>query len=55
MVYLVIALAIDPNNKHLFRNVFDNLSGIVTNINNIVQLINCKTYSEFIVKLVELL
>lgn len=54
-VYLVIALAIDPTNKRLFRNVFDELSDIVTNINNIVKLINCKTYDEFIVKLVEML
>ena len=52
-VYLVIALAIDPDNKQLFRSVFDNLSGIVTNINNIAKLINCNIYSEFIVKLVE--
>ncbi len=46
-VYLVIALAIDPNNKQLFREVFDELSDI--------ELIKCKNYSEFIIKLVELL
>lgn len=54
-IYLVIALAIDPNNKQLFRNVFDELSDIVTNITNIIQLINCKTYKEFIIKLVDML
>lgn len=54
-VYLVIALAIDPLNKQLFRNVFDELSDIVTDINNVTQLINCKKYSEFIIKLVDLL
>lgn len=31
-VYIVIALAIDPNNKQLFREVFDELSEIVTEI-----------------------
>lgn len=54
-VYLVIALAIDPNNKQLFREVFDELSDIVTDINNVTELIKCKNYSEFIIKLVELL
>ena len=54
-VYLVIALAIDPNNKQLFREVFDELSDVVTDINNVTELIKCKNYSEFIVKLVELL
>ncbi|PEG66909.1 hypothetical protein A3Q23_08565 [Lactobacillus johnsonii] len=54
-VYLVIALAIDPNNKQLFREVFDELSDIVTDINNVTKLIKCKNYSEFIIKLVELL
>lgn len=54
-VYLVIALAIDPNNKQLFRDVFDELSDIVTDVNNVTKLISCKTYSEFIIKLVDLL
>ncbi len=54
-VYLVIALAIDPNNKQLFREVFDELSDIVTDINNVTELIKCKNYSEFIIKLVEML
>lgn len=54
-VYLVIALAIDPNNKQLFRNVFDELSDIVTDINNVSELIKCKDYSEFIIKLVDML
>ncbi len=31
-VYIVIALAIDQNNKQLFREVFDELSEIVTEI-----------------------
>ncbi|OYS21662.1 hypothetical protein CBF60_06320 [Lactobacillus taiwanensis] len=31
-VYIVIALAIDPNNKQLFREVFDELSEIVAEI-----------------------
>lgn len=54
-VYLVIALAIDPNNKQLFREVFDELSDIVTDINNVTKLIKCKNYSEFIIRLVEML
>lgn len=54
-VYLVIALAIDPDNKKLFRDVFDELSNIVTDINNVSQLVKCNSYSEFIVKLVDLL
>lgn len=54
-VYLVIALAIDPNNKQLFREVFDELSDIVTDINNVTELIKCKNYSDFIIKLVEML
>ncbi|MDF7639548.1 PTS sugar transporter subunit IIA [Lactobacillus sp. ESL0791] len=54
-VFLIIALAIDPNNKQLFREVFDELSNVVTDINNVTKLINCKNYSEFIVKLVDLL
>ena len=54
-VYLVIALAIDPNNKQLFREVFDELSDIVTDINNVTELIKCKNYSELIIKLVKLL
>lgn len=55
IVYLVIALAIDPNNKQLFRNVFDELSEIVTNINNIVQLIKCQNYDDFIKNLIQML
>ena len=54
-VYLVIALAIDPNNKQLFRNVFDELSDIITNIDNVVKLINSQNYGEFIINLVEML
>lgn len=54
-VYLVIALAIDPNNKQLFREVFDELSDIVTDINKVTELIKCKNYSELIIKLVKLL
>ena len=54
-VYLVIALAIDPDNKKLFRDVFDELSNIVTDINNVSQLVHCNSYSEFIIKLVDLL
>ena len=54
-VYLVIALAIAPDNKQLFREVFDELSEIVTDINNVTELIKCKNYSEFIIKLVEML
>jgi hypothetical protein len=54
-VYIVIALAIDPNNKQLFREVFDELSEIVTDINNVTELIKCKNDSEFIIKLVEML
>lgn len=54
-VYLVIVLAIDPNNKQLFRDVFDELSDIVTDINNVSELIKCQNYSEFIIKLVDLL
>lgn len=54
-VYLVIALAIDPSNKKLFRDVFDELSNIVTDINNVIQLIGCDSYSDFIIKLVDLL
>ena len=44
-MYLVIALAIDPNNKQLFREVFDELSDVVTDINNVTELIKCKNYS----------
>lgn len=54
-VYLVIGLAIDPSNKKLFREVFDELSGVVTDANNVRQLINCKNYNDFILKLVSLL
>lgn len=50
-----VCLVIDPNNKQLFREVFDELSDVVTDINNVTELIKCKNYSEFIVKLVELL
>lgn len=31
-VYIVIALAIDPNNKQLFGEVFDELSEIVAEV-----------------------
>ena len=54
-VYLVIALAIDPNNKQLFRSVFDELSDIITNIDNVIKLINSQNYGEFIINLVEML
>lgn len=35
--------------------MFDELSDVVTDMNNVTELIKCKNYSEFIVKLVELL
>ena len=54
-VYLVIALAIDPNNKQLFREVFDELSDVVTDINNVTEVIKCKKYKEFMIKLVEVI
>jgi lichenan operon transcriptional antiterminator len=54
-VYLVIALAIDPNNKQLFRDVFDELSNVVTNISNVSRLIKCNTYEQFIKNLVDML
>ncbi len=54
-VYLVICLAIDPKNSQLFRDVFDELSGIVTDVNNVTKLIRSSNYQDFLVKLVDLL
>lgn len=54
-VYIVIGLAIDPKNSQLFRDVFDELSDIVTNVNNVTELLKSKDYQDFIIKLVDLL
>ena len=54
-VYIVIGLAIDPKNSQLFRDVFDELSNIVTDVNNVAALIQSKNYQDFIIKLVDLL
>lgn len=54
-VYIVIGLAIDPKNSQLFRDVFDELSNIVTDVNNVTALIQSKNYQDFIIKLVDLL
>lgn len=54
-VYIVIGLAIDSKNSQLFRDVFDELSNIVTDVNNVTTLIQSKNYQDFIIKLVDLL
>ncbi|MBP2058484.1 lichenan operon transcriptional antiterminator [Lactobacillus colini] len=51
-VYIVIGLAIDPKNSQLFRDVFDELSEIVTDINNVTKLVKSTNYREFIMNLV---
>lgn len=54
-VYLVIVLAVDPNNKSLFREVFDDISEIMIEPANLSKLLKCKTYEQFIVQLTELI
>lgn len=54
-VYVVIGLAIDPQNTSLFREVFDKISEVMVDEENISQLIQCKTYDQFIEQLISLL
>ncbi|MCT3509511.1 PTS sugar transporter subunit IIA [Lactobacillus delbrueckii] len=54
-VYVVIGLAIDPQNTSLFREVFDKISEVMVDEENISQLIQCTTYDQFIDQLISLL
>lgn len=54
-VYVVIGLAIDPQNTSLFREVFDKISEVMVDEENISQLIQCTTYDQFIDQLINLL
>lgn len=54
-VNLVFLLAVNESNKQSYRNIFDDLSQIATNPQNIATLVRCKSYDEFIERLVSLL
>ncbi|NTW96794.1 MAG: BglG family transcription antiterminator [Erysipelotrichaceae bacterium] len=52
-VNLILMLSINRNDRNLFNEVFENLTMILTEPEAMKEVLNCKTYDEFIQVLVE--